>query len=688
MRLRNNLATVWRHSWLLTLPLALATMAWLLPVWRDTRQFTIYHPASLHRSSDVDLNLRQIALSRLASIKADLLSSWRSRWSDVTTALPTIDLFVSSGGQARLNSYLPKSGKENWVTAKVRFPDENLDKVHVRYRGDSLHHWGFAAKSWLIRTPKTEPVDGARRWHVILPRWRAVGSYFVNLRMANKMGLLAPEPELVNLRVNGRQHGGVHMLLPQQDEIFLRNHDRLPGDLYVGDMTPLDDDFPQEQRLTGLWELPWLWQKGAVNNKFTATSHLPLEILFQRLYHGTPAALAELLDLPAWARFAAYMQLFGASHMDMGHNWKLYYNRGKLTFEPVLGDGNGLPDQINDVARDVPGLDLSVTTPLLVRLHQDHQFLRLKNEALVHFFSAKLDDGFFTELDAFVARVTPTLEIYPQLDWIGTVDGRPLHYFNAAELRQRAHRVKPDLRRWLNAQRELATLKAANLQVCQLPDQTLRLRIDGYAGAKVCLPAALTAPRVAITTYDADGRAATVEASAYFVPTAGGRWQLDLPLLAERQITAPKAGGPPRKHEVKPATYDLKFTGLTLPARDLELVGLLGERVHPLPVDTLAPGRFSAGNAQVVPAVPLPTQWSGTIDIGDVKEIAGDLTLAPGTRLRMGPDACLIVRGRRLGNLGRDRPTRGPYHASLLSDFRREWPQHSVRGFFRHGLDL
>ena len=648
MRLLDICGPVWRYSWLLTMPLALATLAWLLPVWRDTRQFTIYHPASMHRSSDVDLNLRQIALSRLASIKADLLSSWRSRWSAGTTSLPTVDLFVSSGGLARLNSYLPKSGKENWVTAKVRFPDENLDKVHVRYRGDSLHHWGFAAKSWLIRTPKTELIDGARRWHVLLPRWRAVGSYFVNLRMANKMGLLAPEPTLVNLRVNGRQHGGVHMLLPQQDEIFLRNHDRLPGDLYVGDMTPLDDDFPQEQRLTGLWELPWLWQKSAVNNKFAATSHLPLEILFQRLYHGTPAALAEMLDLPAWARFAAYMQLFDASHMDMGHNWKLYYNPGKLTFEPVLGDGNGLPDQINDVAKDSPGLDLSITTPLLVRLHQDHQFVRLKNEALARFFSTRLDETFFSELDAFVTKVTPTLEVYPQLDWIGTVDGAPLHYFTAAELRRRADRVKPDLRRWFNAQRELATLKAGNLRLCALPDQILRLQIDGYAGAKVSLPASAKAPLTTITTYDENGRAESVDASAYLVQTATGRWLLDLSLLAERQITAPKAGGPPGKHEVRPATYDLKFSGITVPARDIVLVGLLGEHVQPLLADTLDPGQISSTNVHVIPAVLPPTQWSGTMEILGVKEIIGDLTLSPGTRLRMGPDASLIVRGRLL----------------------------------------
>ena len=650
MSLRNSFASAWRYSWLLTLPLAAATLTWLLPVWRDTRQFVVYHPASMHRSSDVDLSLRQIALSRLAGLKTDLVSSWRSSWVTVTPALPTIDLYVPAEAQALLNAYLPKSGKETWVKAKARFPDAGLGRVDVRYRGDSLHHWGFDAKSWLIRAPKNEFIDGGRRWHVVLPRWRSVSNYYVNLRMAQKMGVLAPDPTLVSLRVNGRQHGGVHLLLPTENEDFLRNHGRLPGDFYNGDMSTMDDAYPQEQSIAGLWVLPWLWQKTVSDIKLPTDSHLPLEILFHRIYQGTPDELAEMLDLPAWARFAAYVQLFGASHMDMGHNWRLYYNPGKLSFEPVVGDGNGLPDQINEVAKDFPGLDLSVTTPLLARLHQDHEFLRLKNEALTRFFAAGLGETFFAELEGFVAKVAPTLDVYPQLDWIGTVNGDPVHYFSGQELRARAERVKPDLHRWFSAQRELASLRPENLRVCQLPEGALRLRIDGYAGVKISLPAADSKPQAAITTLGEDGHAETVDVSVYLVKEPAGRWLLDLSLLAEREISNPKIGGPEGKHAVRPATYDLKFTGPAVAPGDLELVGLMGERIHPVVVAIFAPNHFSRDNVRVVPAPLVPTQWSGTMEIQGLKEIKGDLVLAPGTRLRMGPDASLIIRGRLLAS--------------------------------------
>ena len=270
----------------------MVTLATALPVARDTVQFTLYHPASLHRSSDVDLHLRQILLSRLNAIRADLVSSWRGRWTDLPSAMTVLDLRVSNEDLARLNTNLPRSGKDQWVPADFHVANVRYDNVRVRYRGDSLHHWGFEAKSWTIRTPRRRPWQGYRRWLAVLPRWRSAGSYFVNLRLAERMGVLAPDPQIVALRVNGREHGGVHLLMPDEDETFLRRNDRLPGDLYVGDLTPFDHGYVNEETEGhGLWELPWLWQKASANNQFQRDSHLPLEMLFQRLYGGSTEEL-------------------------------------------------------------------------------------------------------------------------------------------------------------------------------------------------------------------------------------------------------------------------------------------------------------------------------------------------------------------------------------------------------------
>ncbi len=631
----------------MTAPLSIGGLIWLLPAWRDARQFLVWHPASLHRSSDVDLDLRQILLSRLAALRADVTSSWNARWSESPSPLARIDLEVAPANIAQLNEHLPRSGKEAFVRGLLRYPGGDFEKVGLRYRGDSLHHWGFAAKSWLLRTAKDRPIEGQRRWHLILPRWRSVANYHVNLRMAGHMGLLAADSSMVDVRINGRQHGGIHLLQSQQNESFLRNHQRLPSDLYVGDMTTFDDNFVNEVGFGGLWELPWLWQKAAVNNKFSEDSRRPLEILFYRLNHGTTAELMELLDVKAWADFSAYMQLFGANHMDMGHNWKLLYDAGKLTFTPVVGDGNGLPDAILANTVGIPGHDVSITTPLLARLHQSHEFLRLKNEALTRFLREGLDRIFFAELKSFHDAVAPTLAVYPQLDWIGTVDGRPVHYFDDADLGERIARVTPQLAAWFDAHRRNQTLRPEHLQSARVDRHTLRIAVDGYASARIGWRrvAGDAVRSVRLQIHRTDGRTESADVTSRLTTTDNITW-LDWPLLAQREIGLPRAGHAQTDHVVRPATYDLVFDGVDAAALELVAAGSLGEVFPVTRAPTLAVTPVSADNSGLLTAAYPVTQWSGEVVLDGLTEFHGPLEIAAGTRVRLGPGASLIARGR------------------------------------------
>jgi len=645
--MRAVLRHLWQWSWVVTVPVTIGGLVWLLPAWRDARQFLVWHPAGMHRSSDVDLDLRQVLLSRLAALRTDLASSWNSRWSESASPLARIDLEVAPANIARLNEYLPRSGKEAFVRGLLRYPDGNFEKVGVRYRGDSLHHWGFAAKSWLVRTSKDRPIEGQRRWHLILPRWRSVANYHVNLRMAGHMGLLAADSSLVDLRINGRQHGGIYLLQPQQDESFLRNHRRLPSDLYVGDMTTFDDNFVNEAAFGGLWELPWLWQKAAVNNKYPEDSRRPLEILFFRLNHSTTAELMELLDVKAWADFSAYMQLFGADHIDMGHNWKLLYDAGKLTFVPVVGDGNGLPDEILANTTAIPGRDVSITTPLLARLHQDHGFLRLKNDALTRFYLEHLDRKFFTELQSFYHAVAPTLAVFPQLDWIGTVDGRPVHYFDNADLQQRIARVTPLLTTWFAAHQRNQTLSPEHLQAAVVDPHTLRLAVDGYASARLGwrVPAGATVRGVRLLIHRPDGRTESADVTSRLTTKGDTTW-LDWALLAQRQVGRPGIGHARADHIVRPATYDLVFDGVEVSALELVAAGGLGETFSLPRVPALALAPVGADNSSLLPGDATVTFWSGDIHLEGLTELHGPLEIAAGTRVRLGPGASLIARGR------------------------------------------
>ncbi len=643
----HTLAKLWRWSWLVTLPLFALGAVWLLPAGRDARQFLVFHPASLHRSSDVDLNLRQILMGRLATLAADVGSSWKSRWAAGLSPLGRVDLEVAPADQAVLDGNLPKSGKEGFVPGLLRFPGGGFEEVGLRYRGDSIHHWGLAAKSWLVRTEKDQLIQGQRRWHVVLPRWRSAANYFVNLQMARRMGVLAGEPTLVNLRVNGRQHGGVHLLEPQQDEVYLRQKGLLPGDLFVGDMTPLDDNYVNEAPHGGMWELPWLWQKAAANPNTPTAGTRPLELLFFQVYHGSAAALRERLDLPAWAKFSAYMTLFAGEHMDMGHNWKLYLDPASGKFLPLVGDGNGLPDNVLEMTAALPGRDVSITTPLLVRLHQDHAFLRLKNEALTAFFRDGLDREFFANLEHFRASVAPTLAVFPQIDWMGSVEGRPIHYFDDGDLADRIRAVTPALTTWFEEQRWHATLDPKNIAAAPAGPATWRLQVQGFASVRVGLrlPAGATTPSLRLVVHRPGAADETVDATPLLRREGDTVW-LDWALLAARSVGNPTLGGGPVAHATAAATYDLELAGL--PAGQCTPVAR-GDLTAPFAVATLAslPAvAVAAGNTGLLPALPVPVQWSGEVALAGTTEIRGSLFIAAGTTIRLGPGASLIVHGR------------------------------------------
>lgn len=642
-----TLGAIWRWSVLVTLPLAILGMVWLPSVWRDTKQFLVWHPASMHRSSDVDLNLRQILRARLVALRTDVFSAWKARWAPRSETLPTVELTISPTNLARLNANLPRSGKQDFVRGMMRYPNGNFEKVGLRYRGDSLHHWGFAAKSWLVRTSAERLIEGRRRLHVVLPRWRSVGNYHANLRIAEQMGILAVESRLTNLTVNGRQHGGIYLLQPQQDEAFLRNHRRLPSDLYVGDMTPLDDNFVNEVPFGGLWELPWLWQKAAANNKFEEESRRPLEILFFRTHHGSDEELLELLDLPAWARFSAYMQVMAAGHMDMGHNWKLLFDAGKLTFEPVVGDGNGLPDDVLEQTAGLPARDVSITTPLLARLHRNHQFLRLKQAAIADFFHRELDRSYFVELDAIAETIGPTLRVFPQLDWHGTVDGHDLFYFGDRALRQRLAAVRPQLERWFDEQRAANTARPENVRACAVDARTVRLQIEGHAAAKIGLRLPGTAPlkSAILRIWREGGMAEQVEVTSLLHANDGLVW-LEWPLLGQREIETPAPTHSRSDHRVRAASYDLLLDEID--ARNVEVhVATNGGGHFPVPLQTeFGKTLIAPSNTSLLPQPREVLHWENEVVINGIMDIRRDLDIAPGTRVRLAPGAALILRGK------------------------------------------
>lgn len=628
--------------------LAVLTLVWLVPAVLSFRSFILVHPASGYQSSDVNLGSRQILLGELNTVAEKIRALLVQSFAAVPASqLERVELVIPVRSLASLNSALPSSGTRDYVQARMRYPDGSLRKVKLRYRGDSLHHWGFAAKSWRVRTSRSDPVGGYRYFDIVLPRWRAAASYYVPIRAAGMMGLLASDARFVDLYINGRRHGGVYLMQERQNEAFLRRHDRMPGDIYVGDLVK-EDRFRREEAYLGRGDLPWQWTKAAYNNKYERDASAPLEELMRRLGmardRGSQLHLARLLDLDSWARLSAWMQLVAATHMIHAHNWKLYYDPGKLSFEPIVSDGNALPDNILQLAAGVPGLDLGVTTPLLADLHKDHRFLRLKARHLAEFFASGKDALVLKELEDLKTLLGPSLVASRQLDWIGTTRGEPIRYVSAKEFVARLDVYRSTVSRWFEEQRKLQLLQPDNVEAALIAPDRMRLRVSGYAAvARLGFSVSRhgeAPPRVFLT--GPDGSVLEPD-TASVLDVAGARGELRLPLLALRAPERQSPGSYVLRTE--PAAYELRLEGATFGSGAIDVHGFLGDRIEVNPVAALpAPGRVS-DNVVFVPP-PRPTMWSGEVALSGMTTIDGDLEIREGTRVLMGPDANLVVRGK------------------------------------------
>src|SRR5262249_19762239 len=120
---------------------------------------------------------------------------------------------------------------------------------------------------------------------------------------------------------------------------------------------------------------------------------------------------------------------------------------------------------------------------------------------------------------------------------------------------------------------------------------------------------------------------------------------LDLPLLAQRLITKPSLSKPQGRHEVAATTYDLRIPGAMLTPDQIECLGLFDEVVKPEIAATLQVAPFVQENHDIVPAPEPAVEWEGLVELESETHITGQLTIAPGTHIRLGPAASVIVRG-------------------------------------------
>ena len=663
-----TLKKLWSRSWIVTVPVVLVFAIWARGTYSRWNDFTVRH----YTSQDLSLlKVGELEANHMARAAKLAATAWKTHEKLAETGLETVHLYIKDGSLQRLNSDLPHSGFE-YVDGGMFYGDE-VRKVDLRYRGDNVYHWGFWKKSWRVKTKRGALYKGMRKFNLIAPRTTEVLNNYLSYRLGSHMGLISPYTELVNVAVNGKFQG-VFILTEQIEESTIRRHDRMPGDVYSGELVGMDALQGLENRV---FDHPGIWSKAAVNNHFDEDAMDPLEALLKAIEDAdSPEGqrrLSELVNIEAFAKFSAFEALACTVHIDAQHNWRLYYDPWATAFEPIVWDPVGwhrtvMPRPQTPLRPDV------ITSPFHAALFRNAEFLRARSRAFSEFYALGKDQAFLNEARELIARVGPALELDAhlvtdvQMVKPSEVQGAMIHLVNRIEsLFEELHQTHVVDPSGLVRFRPRAPGKIELEVNGRRPVEEIELQYSGP----------VLGPLVATL----DWRNISGPHKSYVTGKTsirGSRIFLGVDLISRHQpsiTTMDPANAWRNGLKMQPARYDLELaprpgaisetdeaTALTR-ALGGELVGVRFRRAGSDAWETAHAARDVSpndhGRTELVVSDDIgipPVIISGEIVLEGDRIIDADVILKPGTTIRMKPGANLLFRGRVLAQGNSDRP--------------------------------
>ncbi|MEE2886689.1 MAG: CotH kinase family protein [Planctomycetota bacterium] len=635
--MKPHLTSLWQWSWLITLPVAVLFVYWAGQTHNIYQNFCLRYDAVPIQFSLRGIGARN-AKQMLLRARTELFEGG-GRTSVGPGNLRLVSLFVQEGDIAHLNSNLPHSGFQE-VDGKIWHGNQPID-CEVRYRGDFAQHWGYAKKSWRIKTKRSQLWEGMRKFNIIAPKYDEQLNNYFGYKLASQMGLIAPRTELVQLAVNGKLRG-VHVLVEQLEELTLRANGYMPGDIYAGEMVSKDE---YAGIFNAVFEHPRLWEKAAINNHY-AIDHATPMVELTRLLNEWPseethAQLARLLNLEAWAKFSAFEALAQTWHFDAVHNWRIYWDANRGQFVPIVWDPIALspywrPEPKSETQADV------VLTRLHTTLFQNGDFLRARQRAFEEFFSSGTDQA----CAAILENTLPKLRRALQSDALRKPTD--LSVANAA-----ANRFVASMNRVWGDLRQAYTGSEGGVRYAQ-HDGVFTLEVSGRRTVD-SLELVFSRPLARLPAveirYHLDGRTVRRNLSGASRLT-GNTLTINAGLLCTAYpfLKSRQNGLRNHRRRMRPAYYELVLDGGIPPTSSLfEMKFDRGKdtdqpatRVDQLPKEDLR-GLFLAA-----PDLPHTTtvQWSGEMIIKGNTEVREDVLIAAGTRIRMAAGANIRFWGR------------------------------------------
>lgn len=632
---------LWRWSLLVTVPVTCLFILWLVQTGDKYLAMGIrYH------TLDDEVNLQRLALYEGQLIKRDLALALTPKEIAAKRRLPHIQMYVPDGSESALNSDLPHSGK-SYVEASLVYPNGDLWGVKMRYRGDHFWHWAGRKKSLRIKTKKSQLYDRMRTFNLSAPKMPDQISGYLSYFLAAQLDLITPKCELVDVYINGG-YRGMYILLEQLEEMVIRKHGKMPGDVYAADI--VGDD-----RYRGLSSLAFanagLWEKIAINNHFPEAEREALNRLVECLMAPSSpersADLRGLVDLEAFGHFAAFRTLCQSEHYDNTHNWRLYYDPWKNRFQPIVWDPVGWalawrPKSDRRARADI------VSSLLDKALMEDHQFLAEREQAIEDYYADGRDEDLLAELDRVAAMAAPSIATDPSLTY-------KIKALTPDQVQEALVRFRWAVKTTLDHCRE-DYLAVPRLEYATSPALGGRVRLSltgrrGIDGVTFRLTEPINSALTAEAFFLTGAGVQRIDVTGAMMQQ-GANIRIELPFRGQLEPDPDYTGQAwlSPGYRAMPGSFEIILQGADFEGNDvLEVTGQYGDgqMVRGTAVRTILPQPFAYAKSVLEPVPRIQAQiWEGERIVSGVQYISSDVVIRPGTTLRMEPKASIIFEGR------------------------------------------
>ncbi|MEK7173597.1 MAG: CotH kinase family protein, partial [Patescibacteria group bacterium] len=265
--------------------------------------------------------------------------------------LPVYDITIDVADIAQMNAALPddfvkgRLTDEYKLTVRAGFAaDTYEDRVDIRYRGRGPNHWNAYKKSFHLEFDTENPFHGNTDLKLIIPEDRQYAVEPLNDYRAKKLGLFAPQPWFVRVRLNGEDLGVYHAIPHWSNALMDRNGfgetANIFGiiDLQLNELT--GKNFFDPANLS-------YWEDYTRNADLNPSGTEQLKELLTVIHHASDElyarALPVLVDMEALYDWLIIQTLAASAHQNATVNIILLRNPATGRFQPIPWDAQLYP---------------------------------------------------------------------------------------------------------------------------------------------------------------------------------------------------------------------------------------------------------------------------------------------------------------------------------------------------------